>query len=133
MCACPLSKLLAEKIKRIQCYLYCNLETIEKKEFSEALHDLLNVMKVVHYLPRRFLINYLYFHFSYQRTRKIVQKYLNQIIEQEVNETPQSRLERKRTSLIASLVRRVKIHVFKTKSKSNYEEEIRDKIFPLNV
>lgn len=39
-----------------------------------------------------------------QKSRAIVDKYLNQITENELQKSPHSRIERKRTSLIASLV-----------------------------
>jgi hypothetical protein len=40
----------------------------------------------------------------YRRSQAIVNKYLNQIIEKELNESPESTAERKRTCLIASFV-----------------------------
>ncbi len=84
-----------------------NLETLENKGnnlLTQALNDMLNVLDIIYYAPRTFAIVYLKLHFRYQRARRIIDQYLNQMIEQELNENLQSPLERKRTCLIASLV-----------------------------
>ena len=41
---------------------------------------------------------------QYRRARQIIEEYLNQIIEEEQRKAPEEIAERKRTSLIASLV-----------------------------
>ena len=57
------------------------------------------VMKFPTILGRIYLFNPVY-----RRARSIIDRYLHQMIEQELRETPETRAERKRTSLIASLV-----------------------------
>jgi len=88
-----------------------DLETLdynnEKKgnnELTQALNDMLSAMEIIYYAPRTFSIIYLKLHLRYQRARRIIKKHLIQMIEQELNENSKSRLERKRTCLIASLV-----------------------------
>jgi hypothetical protein len=88
-----------------------DLETLdftnEKKgnnELTQALNDMLNVLDVVFYAPRSLAVLYLKLNLRYQRARRIIKNHLNQMIERELNENPKSRLERKRTCLIASLV-----------------------------
>jgi cytochrome P450 len=88
-----------------------NLETLEhnnenKKtnELTQALNSLLNAVDIVFYAPKIVSIIYLKLHPRYQRARRTIEKYLNQMIEQELGESSKSRSERKRTCLIASLV-----------------------------
>jgi hypothetical protein len=88
-----------------------DLETLdsnnnEKKgnnELTQALNDMLNVMDIVFFAPRSLTVLYLKLNFRYQRARRVIKNHLNQMIERELNENPKSRLERKRTCLIASL------------------------------
>ena len=47
---------------------------------------------------------YLFFNLKYRRARLILNRYIQQIIDQELKQTVEMRIERKRTSLIASLV-----------------------------
>jgi cytochrome P450 len=75
-----------------------------RNELNQALEDLLNTLNVVIYTPRFFSIIYITFNLRYRRARAIIQKYLYRMIEQELGETEESRTQRKRTSLIASLV-----------------------------
>ncbi|UJR27840.1 hypothetical protein I4U23_009106 [Adineta vaga] len=76
----------------------------EKNDLNQALDDILSVVNVVFYTPRLFSRIYLTLNPRYRRARTIVQKYIYRMIEQELGETDDSRMQRKRTSLIASLV-----------------------------
>jgi hypothetical protein len=59
---------------------------------------------MVSYSPRFLSKIYLNLSQRYRRSQAIVNKYLNQIIEKELNVSPESTAERKRTCLIASFV-----------------------------
>ena len=76
----------------------------ESNQLTKALNDMLSVLDVIYYTPKTFAKIYLKLNLRYQRARQIIEKHLNRMIEQELSETPESRAERKRTSLIASLV-----------------------------
>jgi cytochrome P450 len=73
-------------------------------ELTQALNDLLPVWEIVLYAPKAFSTVYLKLNYRYQQARRIIKKHLDRMIEQELNEDPKLRLERKRTCLIASLV-----------------------------
>jgi hypothetical protein len=75
----------------------------QKNELTHALHVHLGAAKTVTQLPT--IIGRIYlFNPVYRRARAIIDRYLHQMIEQELRETLEMRAERKRTSLIASLV-----------------------------
>jgi len=76
----------------------------QKNELTQALHVHLGAVTIAILLPRIIGRIYLLLNFKYQRARSIIDRYLQQMIEQELRETPQMRAERKKTSLIASLV-----------------------------
>lgn len=73
-------------------------------ELTQALQDLLSIYSVVIYSPRSVSLVYLTFSRKYRRSRRIIHQYFNQMIDRELMQTSQSRAERKRTCLIASLV-----------------------------
>jgi len=75
-----------------------------RNELNEALDDLLKTLNVVFYAPRFISKIYLILNFRYRKARTIIQKYVYQMVEQELGESEESRVQRKRTSLIASLV-----------------------------
>lgn len=74
-----------------------------RNELTEAFGVHLGAGMTVIRLPvvlgRLYLLNP-----TYRRAKAIIDRYLQQMIEQELRETPEVRKERKRTSLIASLV-----------------------------
>ncbi|CAF4524344.1 unnamed protein product [Rotaria sp. Silwood2] len=87
-----------------------DLRTLEEdhktgsNELAEALEVINNAFQLVTYAPRWLSILYLKLSSRHQRAKKLVEQYLYRIIEQEMNESPELRAQRKRTSLIASLV-----------------------------
>ena len=64
----------------------------------------MSVFQMVSFSPR--FLSKIYTNLSprYRQSKTIINKYLNQMIEKELNESSESRAERKRTCLIASLV-----------------------------
>jgi len=75
-----------------------------KNELNQALEDLLNTINIAFYAPRFIGNIYLTLNLRYRRARAILQKYIYRMVEQELGESEESRTQRKRTSLIASLV-----------------------------
>jgi cytochrome P450 len=75
-----------------------------KNELCEALHDVLNILNIVFFSPTLFSRIFLTLNLRYRRARATIEKYLYRMIEQELGESEESRVKRKRTSLIASLV-----------------------------
>ncbi len=75
-----------------------------KNELTHALHIHLDAILICIQLPRIITQIYLLLNIKYRQSRSTIDRYLQQMIEQELRETPQMRTERKRTSLIASLV-----------------------------
>ena len=73
-------------------------------ELTGALQDLLSIYPVVIYSPRPLSLIYLKSSRRYHRARAIIRKCFKRMIDQELLETAESRAQRKRTSLIASLV-----------------------------
>jgi cytochrome P450 len=78
--------------------------TKHDNELHEALKGVLDVMNIVFYSPKVFAKIYLKLNLRYRRARATLEKYLDRMIEQELGESEESRTQRKRTSLIASLV-----------------------------
>lgn len=81
-----------------------NKSISEKNELAQALHTVLATAMSVIQMPKAIASIYLFFNREYQRSHRLANQYLTGIIEQELEETPQARSERKKTSLIASLV-----------------------------
>jgi hypothetical protein len=75
-----------------------------KNELTLALHTFLSTEMTLIRLPTIVGRIYLILNLEYQRARKIINQYLQRMIEQELTESPTMRAERKRTSFIASLV-----------------------------
>jgi len=75
-----------------------------RNELNQALTDYLSSINIVFYAPSFIARTYLALNSRYQRARKTMDQYIRRMIEQELNETEESRAKRKRTSLIASLV-----------------------------
>jgi cytochrome P450 len=87
-----------------------DLQTLEdeynsnKNELTHALYIYLDAALTCVQLPTIIGRIYLLLNLKYRRARSTINRYLQRMIEQELRETPQMRAERKRTSLIASLV-----------------------------
>ena len=75
-----------------------------KHELTRALYSHLNAAMVLIQLPVIVGRLYLSLNPEYRQARRVIERYLRQMIEQELQEAPTMRAERKRTSLIASLV-----------------------------
>ena len=75
-----------------------------KNELTKALKDIMNTFRIIIYTPSIVSITYLKWSPQYRRARATVERYLHNMVEQELSETPDSRAQRKKTSLIASLV-----------------------------
>jgi hypothetical protein len=73
-------------------------------ELTQALETKMNAFQIVSFSPRFFSKIYLKLNQRYRRSKAIIDKYLNQMTENELNESPEIRAERKRTCLIASLI-----------------------------
>ena len=73
-------------------------------ELMQALTFKTNTFQIVTFSPRFLSKIYVNLSREYKRSQAIINKYLNQIIEKELNESPEFRAERKRTCLIASLI-----------------------------
>ena len=87
-----------------------DLQTLEssninqKNKLTIALNDFLQIFLETTRLPNRVSELFLKVHPRYRRARATINKYLNQIIEQELRKSPEQLAEHRRTSLIASLV-----------------------------
>ncbi|CAF1306496.1 unnamed protein product, partial [Adineta steineri] len=87
-----------------------DLETINenlsenKNELTEALKYIVDVFRMITYAPSIISTTYLKYNPRYQRARTTIERYLNNMVEQELTESLDSRTERKKISLIASLV-----------------------------
>ena len=73
-------------------------------ELTQALYYAMGMFEIIFFSPRFLSILYTKVSRRYRRSRAIIEKYINQMIDKELAETPESRGERKRTCLIASLV-----------------------------
>ncbi|CAF1178689.1 unnamed protein product [Adineta steineri] len=87
-----------------------DLQTLEensgnnKHELTEAFHSFLNTMQIVLQLPTFVARIFWFLNFKARRARTIIDRYVNDMIEHELNSSSEMRSERKRTSFIASLV-----------------------------
>ncbi|CAF4338802.1 unnamed protein product [Rotaria sp. Silwood2] len=104
-----------------------------KKELVRAMGTFMNTVVRIVEMPIIVCRIYLLLNFEYQRARVIIDQYIQRIIEQELAETADIRVERKRTSLIASLVsslqRDEKIEM--TKSEEDKKGLSRDEVMGL--
>ncbi|CAF1155310.1 unnamed protein product [Rotaria sordida] len=76
----------------------------ENNELAQALRNYLGMVEIGSYLPNFLFRAYMKFSPKYQRIQTTIKRYLYRMMEQELTETPESRAQRKKTSLIASLV-----------------------------
>jgi cytochrome P450 len=76
----------------------------DNNDLTQALRDVLDVFQTAIHSPTFVSKIYLKLNLRYQRARATIDRYCNQIIEQELAENPELIAQRKRTSLIASLV-----------------------------
>ena len=76
----------------------------DKNELSEALQHVLIAIRIVVYVPPILMRSYLKWSPQYQKAYRIIEHYVCRMIEQEQKQSPGMINERKRTSLIASLV-----------------------------
>ena len=83
-----------------------DLQTLDDNhnELTQAFYSLLNTMQILFRLPIFLGRIFVFLNFPARRARKIIDRYLENMIEHELNETSEMRDKRKRTSLIASLV-----------------------------
>ncbi|CAF4351962.1 unnamed protein product [Rotaria magnacalcarata] len=87
-----------------------DLETLDgndsgnNNELTKALRDIMSIFRMIIYTPSIVSTTYLKLSPKYRRASATVERYLHRMVEQELAETPDSRLQRKKTSLIASLV-----------------------------
>lgn len=87
-----------------------DMETLEKDEDAHsneltcALLDFLDTFNIMFFSPRIISLIYFKVSFKYRRALKTMERYFDRMIEQELTSDPQSIAQRKRTSLIASLV-----------------------------
>ncbi|CAF1439415.1 unnamed protein product, partial [Adineta steineri] len=81
-----------------------DLEAPTGNELTQALHDFLAVFSLTLFMPTFMSKSYLRFSSKYQKAISVIRQSLDRMIEQEQNESAESVDERKRTSLIASLV-----------------------------
>lgn len=74
------------------------------QELAEALRSILNTFQIAFYFPR--FVSSIYFKLSrrYRQSRVTIERYIDKMIEKELAQSPESKAERKRTWLIASLV-----------------------------
>ena len=79
-------------------------------ELAEAFTNFLHVFSIIVKAPLFIGRLYLFFNRKFQRSRVIIHRYIYQMIDQELRETEERRLERKRNSLIASLVALLQQH-----------------------
>ena len=111
-----------------------DLETINnnnlanQNELTKALRDIMNIFRLVIYAPNIVSSTYLKWSPQYKRARATVERYLNNMVEQELAESPDSRAQRKKTSLIASLVSSLQTDE-KTEARKK-EEDKKGKIYP---
>ena len=108
-----------------------DLETLDGKdtngnELTLALQDFVSAFQALMFLPFRLGSLYWRFNPRYRRARQIIQRYLYRMMEQELAEDEESRVQRKRTCLIASLVSSLQTDEIAEAAKS--EEDKRGKV-----
>ncbi|CAF3865447.1 unnamed protein product [Rotaria sordida] len=75
-----------------------------KNEMAKALLDIMSTFKMAIYAPIFVSVIYMKLSRQYKQAKATVERYLNKIVEQELAESPELREQRKKTSLIASLI-----------------------------
>lgn len=106
-----------------------DLETLKNErnsknnELTGALQDFLDTFNTMLFLPTS--LAKIYFRVSprFRHAQRIIERYFNRMIEQELVESAQFRADRKRTSLIASLVSSLQEDERKEASKAEDERK----------
>jgi cytochrome P450 len=84
-----------------------DLETLNndsRNELTQALKVFVGAVEIVMYLPKFLSIIYLKLSPRHRRARATIERYVYRMIDHELAQNPETIAERKRTSLIASLV-----------------------------
>ena len=102
----------------------------KKNELTQAFHEFLDAALICTQIPTSFGRIYVSFNRRYQRAKTTIYRYLEQMIEQELRQTPETRAQRKRTSLIASLVDSIQTdeNLERTKSEENKKGLFREEV-----
>jgi hypothetical protein len=106
-----------------------DLETLDgdgdttNNDLTQALRDVLNTFKTTLHSPTFVSSIYLQLSPGYRRSRAIIEGYCNRMIEQELAENPELIAQRKRTSLIASLVSSLQQNEKEEAKKSEEEKK----------
>jgi cytochrome P450 len=105
-----------------------DLETLDGKdatgnELTLALQDFVTAFQALMFLPFRAASLYWKINPRYRRARKVIQRYLYQMMEQELAESEESRTQRKRTCLVASLVSSLQKDEILESKKSEEEKQ----------
>ena len=79
-------------------------KTKAAEELNAALNDTLSAFRMLIFSPRLLYLLYTKISPSYRHSQKFLKNYVNGIVDQELSNSPEYILQRKRTSLIASLV-----------------------------
>ncbi|CAF1451183.1 unnamed protein product, partial [Rotaria sordida] len=104
-------------------YDFDTLGGTKNNELTEALRNYIAMMQLGAYLPNFLLRAYMKLSPKYRRIQTTIKRYLYRMIEQELTETPESRAQRKKTSLIASLVASLQIDEQAEERKSEEEKK----------
>ena len=101
-----------------------------KNQLTQAFHDHLQAAVVCIQLPTILARLYLLLSLQYRRSIATINRHLERMIEQELRQTPETRAQRKRTSLIASLVDSLQSDEIleETKSEENKKGLSRDEV-----
>ncbi|CAF2800141.1 unnamed protein product [Rotaria sp. Silwood2] len=75
-----------------------------KNELTQALESYLSILEMVTYSPRIFNLIYMKLSHRHREVKNTIERYLCRMIDNELDQSEESRMQRKRTSLIASLV-----------------------------
>ena len=108
-----------------------DLETLNENgrestnELTKALYYMLSMFEMMFFSPRLLSVIFTKVSPRYRQARATIEKYVHQIIDKELQETAQSRGERKRTCLIASLV--ASLQVDEQQEARKHEEERKGK------
>ncbi|CAF2050461.1 unnamed protein product, partial [Rotaria magnacalcarata] len=78
--------------------------TSSQNELTKALHDFMSACELVFYSPSIVGVIYTKLSRQHRQAKTTIARYICQMIDNEMDATPESRAQRKRTCLIASLV-----------------------------
>jgi len=106
--------------------------TTSNNDLTQALRDLLSIFHTTIHSPIFVSNIYLKLNPRYRRARATIERYCNQIIEQELAENPESIAQRQRTSLIASLVSSLQQDERAEAKKSEEEKKGKFKLYVKN-